>query len=194
MNQERLFKETRLAQRGLVVWLFGLSGAGKSTLVGLLDQRLQKMGHYTMILDGDVLRAGINSDLGFSDLDRLENIRRASQIARLFCQNGTIVLASFITPQERLRELARNIVGPEDLVTVYLRCSYETCASRDVKGLYAKARLNQIPNFTGKDSSFEEPGLCDLIINTADQTPEECLAKVMNHIEARLRLASSNAG
>jgi adenylylsulfate kinase len=139
--------------QGLVVWLYGLSGSGKSTLASLLNERLKQEGHRTLMLDGDSLRATINSDLGFTDEDRRENIRRAAHIAQLSCQNDTIVIASFITPLERFRTLIREIVGSNQLFAVFLRCSYDTCASRDVKGLYAKAQKNAILSFTGKEHS-----------------------------------------
>lgn len=176
------------ATKGLVIWLFGLSGAGKSTLAGLLGDWLRGLGKKVVALDGDDLRGGLCSDLGYSADDRRENIRRAAHVAQILSRNGSVVVASFITPKEEFRSLARSIVGQECFLGTYLRCSYQTCASRDVKGLYDKAKSNQIQNFTGKDSVFEEPGDCELILDTAIQTKEESLECAKKAILSRLGL------
>lgn len=186
MGEVRESPPIQPVQPELVVWLYGLSGAGKSTLAGLLERRLQESGRRTVLLDGDVMRAGLCSDLGFSAQDRRENIRRVAQVARLFSRNGTLVIASFITPTEELRQSARGIVGPENFVGVFLRCSYEVCAGRDVKGLYAKARQNQVPHFTGKDSPFEEPEASDLVLDTAGEAAFESFAKLEQAVMQRL--------
>ena len=188
-HQPNRLEHEKSNRQGLVVWLFGLSGSGKSTLANLLNERLIQEGHRTLILDGDSLRATINSDLGFTDEDRRENIRRAAHIAQLSCQNGTIVIASFITPLESFRTLIRDIVGSHRVFAVFLRCSYDTCAARDVKGLYAKAQKNAILSFTGKDSTFEEPGICDLTLNTAEKSPAECLEQLVAQIRERLKIS-----
>jgi len=183
-------KEATSKPQGLVIWLIGLSGSGKSTLSNLLNETLSREGLRTVMLDGDLMRATINSDLGYSDDDRRENIRRSAQIARMFCQSDTVVIASFITPLREFREMVRKIIGKERLIDVYLRCDYDTCASRDVKGLYAKAQKNAIQHFTGKDSVFEEPVQCELTLNTADESPLQSLDKLIPRIKDRLsRLA-----
>jgi adenylylsulfate kinase len=173
---------------GLVVWLFGLSGSGKSTLSKLLEAKLQQAGHRTALLDGDAIRSGLNRDLGFSDADRHENIRRASEVAKLIQNLGMITIVAFITPREELRELAKEIIGP-NLITAWLKCSFQTCAQRDVKGLYAKAARNEVKQFTGKDSLFEEARNCDLVLDTEHQSPEECIAALEAAVAARLASA-----
>jgi len=172
---QRDLKEQRLRQRGCVLWLYGLSGSGKSTLALALEKKLWEEGHFTQVLDGDNIRTGLNQDLGFSDADRLENIRRIAEVAKLFCQAGAVTIASFITPHEALREQARAIVGAEDFAGIYIKCSFEKCAERDVKGLYAKAKAGGVQAFTGKDSAFEEPTTADLTIDTESQSLPESL-------------------
>ncbi|MGF1484420.1 MAG: adenylyl-sulfate kinase [Opitutales bacterium] len=161
-------KQERLRQRGLVVWMYGLSGSGKSTLANALERQLFAEGRFTQILDGDNIRSGLNRDLGFSDEDRLENIRRIAEVAKLFCQAGIVTLTSFITPKRELRALAREVVGAEDFLEVFVKASFETCAQRDVKGLYAKAKAGEVQQFTGKDSAFEVPLDADgaLVVDT----------------------------
>lgn len=169
----RAEKEALLGQRGLVVWLYGLSGSGKSTLARLLERQLHDEGRLVKVLDGDNLRTGLNRDLGFSDDDRLENIRRVAEVAKLFAQGGVVTLASFITPSERLRALARGIIGSDDLLEVYVAASYGACAERDPKGLYAKVAAGEVASFTGKDSAFEAPENPDLVIDTELLSEEE---------------------
>lgn len=162
----RAEKEARLGQRGLVAWLYGLSGSGKSTLALGLERQLFAQGRSVQLLDGDNLRSGLNRDLGFSESDRRENIRRIAEVAKLFAHSGHIVLAAFITPREDLRSLARDLIGPPDFLGVYIKASYATCAARDPKGLYAKAQSGQLPQFTGRDQTFEEPTTPDLTLDT----------------------------
>ncbi|MGB0742951.1 MAG: adenylyl-sulfate kinase, partial [Opitutales bacterium] len=145
-------KEAQLKQRGHVFWFYGLSGSGKSTLANALERKLAGQGYVTKILDGDNIRSRLNADLGFSDEDRQENIRRIAEVARLFLDSGIVVITSFITPKRELRVKAREIVGADDCTPVYIEASFETCAERDVKGLYAKAATGDVKNFTGKDS------------------------------------------
>lgn len=170
-------KEKRHGQKGQVIWLFGLSGSGKSTLAVGLEKRLFEAGFSTHLLDGDNVRTGLNRNLGFTDEDRAENIRRIAEVSKLFVQAGLVVINSFITPMRTNREVAREILG-KDLLEVYVRCSFETCAVRDVKGLYAKARQGGVDNFTGKDSLFEEPDSSDLLLDTEKVTPEESLDRL----------------
>jgi adenylylsulfate kinase len=169
-------KENLLGRRGRVFWLYGLSGSGKSTLAHALEERLHGDGILTRLLDGDNIRTGLNRGLGFSDEDRLENIRRIAEVAKLFAETGVVTLASFITPKRALRAMARDIVGRDDFREIYVRCSFEACADRDVKGLYAKASAGRVKYFTGSDSDFEEPedGAADIVvIDTEEATIEE---------------------
>ena len=182
----RSAKERLLGQRGCVVWLYGISGSGKSTLANLLERHLHEQGKLTKLLDGDNVRTGLNSGLGFSDDDRRENIRRVGEVARLFVSTGVITICSFITPAKSLRSLARQIIGEDDFLEVYVKCSFEKCAERDVKGLYAKARDGGVKHFTGKDSAFEEPNEADLIIDTEAEPEAESLAKLIALVESRI--------
>ncbi|HEY8932641.1 MAG TPA: adenylyl-sulfate kinase [Rariglobus sp.] len=177
----RTEKEAKLRQRGRVIWLYGLSGSGKSTLAIALERRLHAEGITTHLLDGDNVRTGLNRDLGFTDADRSENIRRIAEVAKLFVQAGVVVIASFITPQRAHRQLARSIVGADDFLEVYVSASFETCARRDPKGLYAKAKAGGVQQFTGRDSSFEAPAADDrdvLIIDTEAGPAESSLAQL----------------
>jgi adenylylsulfate kinase len=187
----RSAREKLLGQRGLVVWLYGLSGSGKSTLATALERRLHAAGRLTAVLDGDIVRTGLNRGLGFSDDDRRENIRRVAEVSRLFLQTGVITICSFITPTRTLRNLARHIVGEDDFLEIYVKASFEECARRDRKGLYAKAGQGQIPQFTGKDSLFEEPERADLILDTEVESPEQSLEILANFLTPKLRPADS---
>jgi len=179
-------REKLLRQRAKVVWLYGLSGSGKSTLATALERKLHSLERLTTVLDGDIVRTGLNRGLGFSDDDRRENIRRVAEMARIFLHTGVITIASFITPTKSLRNLARQIVGEDDFLEVYVKASYEACAQRDRKGLYAKAGKGQVPQFTGKDSSFEEPDRPGLILNTEEESPEQSLAKLLEFVTPRI--------
>lgn len=167
-----------LGQRGVVVWFTGLSGSGKSTVAVELERMLNQAGKAVYRLDGDNIRCGINSDLGFSDEDRNENIRRISEIAALFQDAGIITLVSFISPFRKMREFAREKAGSEYFIEVYVNTDYETCRKRDPKGLYKK----EIKNFTGKDSSYEEPRNPELVLDTVRNTPYECARQVYEEI------------
>jgi adenylylsulfate kinase len=196
----RAEKEARLGHRGQVIWLYGLSGSGKSTLAIALERRLHAEGYATQLLDGDNIRSGLNRGLGFSDADRMENIRRIAEVARLHAHAGLVTLCSFITPLRSLRALAREIIGPDDLLEVYVRASFATCAARDPKGLYAKAAAGGVGQFTGKDSAFEEPpsaaaegGGGTLVLDTEAASPEACLATLHAAVLPRLRLPAPAA-
>lgn len=178
----RSAKETLLGQSGAVIWMYGLSGSGKSTLANLLERRLHADGRLVKVLDGDNIRSGLNRNLGFSDEDRLENIRRVSEVAKLFAECGVITITSFITPNNELRRLARGIVGDSDLLEVYVKASFETCRVRDPKGLYAKVAAGEVKQFTGKDSAFEEPESPDLVIDTEAFSEEECLSQLLDAV------------
>lgn len=166
-----------LGHPGLVVWFTGLSGSGKSAIAVELEKMLNKGGHAVYLLDGDNIRHGINADLGFSDGDRKENIRRVGEIAALFLDAGIITLVSFISPFQKDREFARERAGDDHFIEVYVSTDYETCAKRDPKGLYKK----NIKNFTGKDSAYEEPIHPELVLDTIDTTPAEC-AKIVYEV------------
>ena len=180
-------KEKLLGQRGVVVWLCGLSGSGKSTIANAVERVLHQQGRVTTILDGDNLRTGLNANLGFSDQDRLENIRRIAETAKIFVDQGIITLVSAITPRGELRDLARGLLGP-DLFEVYVHASYQACEQRDVKGLYAKAAAGEIQHFTGKDGSFEPPQSPDLTLNTETSTVEDAAFELLEAIRERIAL------
>ncbi len=180
-------REREAGQTARVIWLYGLSGSGKSTLADALERKLRAAGMLTFVLDGDSLRGGLNRDLGFSDEDRAENIRRVAEVARLFLQAGIIVISAFITPNEQLRNIVRTTVAAEDLIEVYVRCSFEACLARDVKGLYAKAAAGRLPQFTGRDSIFEEPSNAELIIDTETTPLDQSLKILARHVLPRVR-------
>lgn len=184
----RASKEEMLGQAGAVIWMYGLSGSGKSTLAQRLERELHAAGHLVKVLDGDNVRTGLNRNLGFSDEDRLENIRRVAEVAKLFAECGVVVIASFITPNNTLRGLARVVIGDDDLLEVYVKASYETCAARDPKGLYAKVKAGEVKQFTGKDSSFEEPDRPDLVIDTEAHDEDACLAILLEAAQGKIRL------
>jgi adenylylsulfate kinase len=182
-------KENLLGQRGIVVWLCGLSGSGKSTIANAAERVLHQQGRFTTILDGDNLRTGLNTNLGFADEDRLENVRRISEVAKIFVSQGIITFVSAITPRGELRDLARGILG-ENLIEVYVEASYAACEKRDVKGLYAKAARGEIAHFTGKDGSFEPPQNSDLVLNTETTTIEDAAFELLEVIRERISLVS----
>lgn len=172
-------KERLLGQRGTMVWLTGLSGSGKSTIAIALERQLQERGLLCRILDGDNIRSGINSNLGFSAADRRENIRRIAEVAKLFVDTGIITIAAFISPTVEMRNLARDIIGEADFREVYVSTPLAVCEDRDVKGLYAKARRGEIKNFTGIDAPFEPPTSPALCLDTSVLTLEESVEKLM---------------
>jgi adenylylsulfate kinase len=185
----RTEKEKRLGQRGVVCWLYGLSGSGKSTLTLGLERQLFAEGRTVQVLDGDNIRSGLNRDLGFGDLARRENIRRVSEVAKLFAQSGVIVLASFITPRENFRALAREIIGDKDFFSVYVKASVATCTARDPKGLYKKAQAGEVKQFTGVEQAFEEPQLLrpDLIVDTEANNYAACLKLIHTALAKKTR-------
>ncbi|MFK7947699.1 MAG: adenylyl-sulfate kinase [Saprospiraceae bacterium] len=175
-------KEKQLNQRGKVIWLIGLSGSGKSTIAQHLEAKLYDEGFLTQVLDGDNIRSGLNKNLTFSADDRLENIRRISEVAKLFANCGVVTLASFITPTEAIRAMAKEIIGEDKYIEVFVSTSLEACENRDVKGLYDKARQGIIKNFTGIDSVFETPQNPAIIIPTEGLTIEESVQKLYDFI------------
>lgn len=186
--QSRSDKERQLGQRGATIWFTGLSGSGKSTIAIALEERLSREGILCRILDGDNIRTGINRGLGFSEEDRRENIRRIAEVCKLFTDTGIVTLAAFVSPTNELRELAREIIGDEDFIEVYVSTPLEECERRDVKGLYAKARRGEIRDFTGITSPFEVPVKPTLTIDTTNRDIESCVDEVYNVIIEKIRL------
>ncbi len=184
----RTDKERLLRQSGRVFWLYGLSGSGKSTLAIGLERSLHEHGLVAAVLDGDNLRSGLNKDLGFSDNDREENLRRVAEVGKLFVDSGLVTIVSFITPRRQFRKTALAILGEDDFRDVYVKASYATCEKRDVKGLYAKAKAGEISDFTGKASDFDEPDSPWLTIDTEKSSPEESLVQLMDAVLPLVRL------
>jgi len=166
----------------ICLWFEGLSGSGKSTLINHLDQYLVKNNFHTYVLDGDNLRLGLNSDLGFSENDRNENLRRAGDVAALMVDAGILVLAGFITPNEAQRKLIRSKFKDEQFIEIFISTPLDICEKRDIKGLYKKARDGKIDNFTGVSSPFEVPQNADLTIDTSDKSISECLSTIISFL------------
>ncbi len=178
----------RVQRRGTTtVWLTGLSGSGKSTIALELECRLMDMGHPCYVLDGDCLRRGLNRDLGFSPKDRAENIRRTAEVCRLFNEAGLLVVAAFISPYRRDRDAARQIVGPDAFIETHLSAPLEVCERRDPKGLYARARAGQIPEFTGVSAPYEVPPSPNVTLDTAALSVAECVDRLLDVLAPRLR-------
>lgn len=172
-------------QTGVVVWFTGLSGAGKSTIADLVEKRLHALGRHTYLLDGDNVRHGLNRDLGFTDEDRVENIRRVAEVARLMVDAGLIVMVSFISPFRAERRLARDLMGPGEFVEVHVDTPLAVAEQRDVKGLYRKARDGQLKSFTGIDSPYEPPEAAEIVIDTTRESPEAAAERIVARLEAR---------
>ena len=170
---DRKAKEKLLNQRAVVIWMTGLSGSGKSTLAKILEQKLHHQGVLSKLLDGDNLRTGLNKNLGFSEEDRLENIRRVAETARLFLDNGVVTICSFVSPTAALRNMAKEIIGEDDFLEIFVDASFDECARRDVKGLYKKALKGEIKDFTGLDAPFDIPKKPFLNIDTEKLTVDE---------------------
>lgn len=170
-----------------LIWFTGLSGSGKSTLAGALETFLHNKGFNTYILDGDNVRSGLNKDLDFSEGSRKENIRRIAEVSNLFLDAGLVVLTAFISPFQQDRQQAKELVGSENFIEVFVDTPLEICEGRDVKGLYAKARAGQIANFTGIDSPFERPDHPDVHIKTDSKSVDECLAQLIDSILPKLK-------
>jgi adenylylsulfate kinase len=175
-------REERLAQRAKVLWLTGLSGSGKSTIAQALERRLFVEGFFPQVLDGDNIRTGINNNLSFSAEDRLENIRRIAEIAKLYLHSGIICINSFISPSREMRQLARDIVGVDNFIEVYINAPLEVCEARDVKGLYQKARQGLIKGFTGIDDPYEAPENPEIEIRTDQLSLEASVNVIMNRL------------
>jgi bifunctional enzyme CysN/CysC len=172
-------------QKPFCLWLTGLSGAGKSTIANLLEKQLFLSGRHTYVLDGDNIRRGLNRDLGFSEADRIENIRRATEVARLFVDAGLVVIVAFISPYRAERDLARSRFEPDEFAEIYIDASLEECERRDPKGLYAKARRGELANFTGIDSAYEPPEAPEIRLNTVAKSPDESVDHVLLYLDSK---------
>ena len=184
----RIDRRKQKDHSSFVVWFTGLSGSGKSTIANATEKKLLEANVNTYILDGDNVRHGINKDLGFTEEDRAENIRRIGELCNLFVDAGIVVLASFISPSRKGREEVKQIVGPDNFVEVYINTSIEECEKRDRKGLYKKARKGEIDNFTGISAPYEAPNLPDLEINTEVTSINDAADKIVNAITKKLNL------
>ena len=175
-------RETLNGHRSVILWFTGLSGAGKSTIAHALEERLHMMGCRTFVFDGDNVRHGLCGDLSFSVADRTENIRRVGEMVKLFLDAGVISLTAFISPLRSDRRRVRQLVGEGDFIEVYCRCSLDVCEARDVKGLYKKARVGEIKEFTGISSPYEEPENPELVLDTDKHTLDECVDQLIDYL------------
>jgi adenylyl-sulfate kinase len=176
-------REERRGHRGVVLWLTGLSASGKSTLAMEAEKRLFEQGYFSYVLDGDNVRHGLNGDLGFSPEDRVENIRRVGEVAKLFAEAGAIVLTAFISPYRRDRDRVRELMGRDgDFIEVFVSCPLEVCEARDPKGLYARARAGEIPDFTGVSAPYEPPSDPELIVETNVHDVDECVGRIIGYL------------
>lgn len=182
---DRAEREGCLKQRGCVVWLTGLSGSGKSTISRALEQELVRDGHMAFVLDGDEVRNRLNKDLGFTQDDRQENIRRIAEVARLFAECGVICITAFISPLRAQRQMARDIVGKDRFFEVHVDCDLSVCEQRDPKGLYKKARAGKIPDFTGITSAYEAPEKPDIRIDSTSATVEQSAWQLMHYLASK---------
>ncbi|MCH2022206.1 MAG: adenylyl-sulfate kinase [Saprospiraceae bacterium] len=190
---QRSDREKRLGQQSKALWLTGLSGSGKSTLAQHLEQKLHNNGFFAQVLDGDNIRSGINNNLNFTPEDRIENIRRISEIAKLYLNSGIITINSFISPTRSIREMAKKIIGEEDFIEIYINTPIEICESRDVKGLYRKARAGEIKGFTGIDAPYEPPLKCALEVCTENTSISESVNKIYDYIKSYISLTNTDS-
>ena len=181
---QRADKEVLLKQKGIAVWMTGLSGSGKTTIAIALERELNKKGMLTQILDGDNIRTGLNNNLGFSDVDRNENIRRIAEATKLFVNCGIITICCFVSPTEEIRNNAKKIIGANDFVEVFINTPIEVCEKRDIKGLYAKARKGEIKDFTGVNAPFDIPKNADIEIK--DLTIEKSVETIFSYLQNRI--------
>lgn len=182
---DKQFRAGLKQQKPAVLWFTGLSGAGKSTVAGALENRLADLGYHTYLLDGDNVRHGLCSDLGFSEQDRRENIRRIGELAKLMADAGLIVLSAFISPHREERQLVRDLLPQDEFIEVYVNASLEVCEKRDPKGLYKKARAGEIPNFTGIDSEYQAPVNPEIDLPAGEKNVEELVALCLIELKQR---------
>ncbi len=182
---DRSARERLLKQRGVTIWLTGLSGSGKSTVAVATEHALAERGRLVYVLDGDNVRHGLNTNLGFSPEDRTENIRRIGEVAKLFTDAGIITLTSFISPYRADRDAVREIMHPGDFIEVLVDASLETCEARDVKGLYQKARAGEIPEFTGISAPYEAPEKPEVVLDTNERSVEESVSELIGYLEEK---------
>jgi bifunctional enzyme CysN/CysC len=188
MDIQKNARAKQKLQQPMCLWLTGLPAAGKSTIAIALEKRLFAAGRHTYLLDGDDVRLGLNNDLGFSETDRIENIRRASEVARLLVDAGLIVIVSFISPYRAQRDRARSLFEPEEFLEIFVDAPLEECERRDPKGMYAKARRGELSNFTGIDSPYEFPVSPEVHLQTALHTPDECVDSIYRVLAGKLYL------
>ena len=181
-NLSKQERATQKQQRPCILWFTGLSGAGKSTIANAVEQQLFQFGHHSYLLDGDNVRHGINRDLGFSDHDRVENIRRIGEVSKLFCDAGLLVLTAFISPFRSDRDLVRSLVAPDEFIEVFIDTPLAECERRDPKGLYEKARSGEIKNFTGIDSEYQAPKQAEVIINAGEYSIDDCAKQIIDYL------------
>lgn len=180
-------REELLGQRPVIIWFTGLSGSGKSTLADRVEQELHVKGYKTYLLDGDNIRHGLNNNIDFSEEGRKENIRRIGEVAKLFMDAGIIVLTAFISPFREDRDRVRALVKDREFIEIHVDCPLEVCEQRDVKGLYAKARKGEIPNFTGISSPFEAPLQAEITVHTDTDTLDTCANKILDYTYNRIK-------
>lgn len=171
--------------KSYIVWFTGFSGSGKSTVANELEKALHSRGLSTFLLDGDNLRHGLNSDLGFQESDRKENIRRVGEVSKLFVDSGIVVLTAFISPYKSDREMVRNLVGADEFIEVHVDCPIEECEKRDPKGLYEKVRTGKIKEFTGISAPYEAPESPDVVLYTATDSVYDCVQKLVNYLHSK---------
>jgi len=184
-HEQHVTKKERSAikgQRACIVWFTGLSASGKSTIANALEVKLMEQNRHTYLLDGDNIRLGLNSDLGFSDEERVENIRRIGEVSKLFVDSGTLVITAFISPFRKDREIVKTLVEKDEFIEVFVDTPLDICEKRDPKGLYLKAREGKIPNFTGISSAYEAPLNAQIHLRTEIKSVEECVDEVMDYL------------
>ena len=185
-------RNTQNNHKSVVIWFTGLSGSGKSTLAHTVEEELHQIGCRTIVLDGDNIRHGLCSDLDFGDESRKENIRRIGEVAKLFIESGVITLTAFISPFKEERDKVRKLLADEGLIEIYVKCPISVCEARDVKGMYKKAKANEIKNFTGISSPYEAPENPDLILDTDKESLDESVDKVLNLLIHRKVINNAN--
>ena len=185
---QRSDKEKLLNQKAVCIWMTGLSGSGKTTLAKILEKKLAEKSFLTILLDGDNVRDGLNNNLGFAETDRQENIRRISEVNKLFINCGIITINCFVSPTEAIRNIAKSIIGSDDFIEIFVDTPLAICESRDVKGLYQKARRGEIKNFTGLDAPFEIPVEAELVLKTENRTAEQTAESLLQFILPKITI------